>query len=178
MIDNFENNHRLIHSEGDRLWVYTNLNAPRYRVVETTIDNPSPETWQDVVPESEHVLNSASTAGGYLFLNYLEDAKSAVSQATLYGEHIRDIELPTIGTARGFGGEEDDEELFYTFNSFTYPTSIFRYDIESGSSELFKQPEVAFDPDRAREVVESLASEDEAVRSMLRRRRPWTCASN
>jgi len=148
VIDNFDNNHRLIHSEGDRLWIYTNLNAPRYRVVQTTIDNPSPENWQDVVPEAENVLSSASTAGGYLFLNYLEDAKSSVKQATLEGEHVRNIELPTIGTARGFGGEKEDEELFYTFNSFTYPTSVFRYDIESGSSELFKQPDVAFDPDR------------------------------
>ncbi len=148
LIDNFENNHQVIHSEGNRLLIYTNLNAPNYRVVETTIEDPVPSNWEVLIPESENVLNSASTAGGYLFLNYLEDAKSAIQQVTLTGEYVRDVELPTLGSAGGFSGEADDKELFYTFNSFTYPTTVFRYDIESGESELFKQPEVAFDPDR------------------------------
>lgn len=147
LVNNFENNHQVIHSDGDRLLIYTNLGAPNYRIVEATIDNPSPDNWKDLVPESEHVLNSASTAGGYLFLNYLEDAKSAVKQVTLKGELVRNIELPTLGTARGFSGEAEDQELFYTFNSFTYPTTVFRYDIETGTSELFEQPDVAFDPD-------------------------------
>lgn len=147
IVDNFDNNHQVIHSEGDRLLIYTNLDAPNYRVVETTVDNPVPSNWENVVPESDQVLNSASTAGGYLFLNYLEDAKSAVKQATLEGEHVRDVELPTIGSAQGFGGKSDQEELFYTFTSFTYPSTVFRYDIESGSSELLKQPDVPFNPD-------------------------------
>ncbi|NIT60878.1 MAG: prolyl oligopeptidase family serine peptidase [Aliifodinibius sp.] len=147
VVDNFENNHQVIHSEGNRLFIYTNLNAPNYRIVETTINNPTPENWENVVSESDHVLNSASTAGGYLFLNYLEDAKSAVKQANLEGEIIRNVELPSIGSARGFSGKADREELFYTFTSFTYPATIFRYDIESGKSEMFKQPEVSFNPD-------------------------------
>jgi len=147
VIDNFDNNHQVIHSEGDRLLIYTNLDAPNYRIVETTINNPTPDNWENVVLESDQVLNSASTAGGYLFLNYLEDAKSAVKQATLEGEHLRDIELPMIGSARGFSAQSDQEELFYTFTSFTYPSTVFRYDIESGKSEMFKQPEVSFNPD-------------------------------
>ena len=97
MVDNFDNNHQVIHSDGDRLFIYTNLDAPNYRIVETTIDNPSPSNWEDLVPESDHVLNGASTAGGYLFLNYLEDAKSAIQQRALDGEVVRDIELPTTG---------------------------------------------------------------------------------
>ncbi|WP_138431445.1 prolyl oligopeptidase family serine peptidase [Fodinibius saliphilus] len=147
-VDNFENNHSVLHSEGDRLLIYTNLNAQNYRIAETTIDKPNPESWDTLISESEHVLNSASTAGGYLFLNYLEDAKSKVKQLTLDGEHVRDIDLPAIGSARGFGGESEDTELYYTFTSFTYPSTVFRYDIESGTSELYEQPDVAFHPDQ------------------------------
>lgn len=147
IVDDFDNNHQIIHSNGDRLLIYTNLDAPNYRIVEANINNPKPKNWVNVVPESDHVLNSASTAGGYLFLNYLEDAKSAVKQTTLGGDHIRDVELPTIGSAGGFSGKSDQEELFYTFTSFTYPSTVFRYDIASGKSELFKQPEVPFNPD-------------------------------
>lgn len=147
-IDNFENNHSVLHSEGDRLLIYTNLDAQNYRIAETTIDNPNPESWVTLISESEHVLNSASSAGGYLFLNYLEDAKSKVEQLTLEGEHVRYIDLPAIGSARGFGGESDDSELYYTFTSFTYPSTVFRYDIESGASELYERPEVAFNPDQ------------------------------
>lgn len=148
VVDNFENNHQVIHNIGDRLLIYTNLDAPNYRVVETTIDSPAPGNWKNLVPESEHVLRSASTAGGYLFLNYLLDARSAIQQMTMDGKSVRDVELPTMGSAGGFNGEAGDEELFYTFTSFTYPTSVFRYDIESGTSEMYEQPEVAFDPDR------------------------------
>lgn len=146
IIDDFENNHQVIHSEGNHLFIYTNLNAPNYRVVETTIDNPTPDNWEDVIPESDNVLSSASTAGGYLFLNYLKDAKSMVRQVTMDGKPVRDVKLPAIGSAGGFGGESDDKELFYTFTSFTYPSSVFRYDIESGKSEMYEQPKVSFDP--------------------------------
>ncbi|TYP92194.1 prolyl oligopeptidase [Fodinibius salinus] len=148
LVDNFENNHSIIHSEGNRLLIYTNLGAENYRIAETTIDNPKPKDWETLIPQKEHVLNSASSAGGYLFLNYLEDAKSKVQQFTLEGKHVRDIDLPAIGSAGGFGGESEDTELYYTFTSFTYPSTVFRYDIESGTSELYEQPDVAFDPDQ------------------------------
>ena len=148
IIDDMENNHRVIHSSGNRLLIYTNRGASNYRVVETTIDDPAPSNWEDLVPEAKQTLTGASTAGGYLFLNYLEDAKSSIKQMTLSGEKVRDIQLPTIGTAGGFSGQKEDEELFYTFTSFTYPTSVFRYEIESGASTLYERPEVAFDPDK------------------------------
>ncbi|MDX1636744.1 MAG: prolyl oligopeptidase family serine peptidase [Balneolaceae bacterium] len=147
LVDNFENDHQVIHADEERLLIYTNLDAPNYRVVETTLDNPAPQNWNDVIPESEHVLNSASAAGGYLFLNYLEDAKSAVTQATPDGEIVREVELPAIGSASGFSGKSGDEQLFYTFNSFTHPTTVYRYDIDEGTSSLFERPEVAFNPD-------------------------------
>ncbi|HLR26018.1 MAG TPA: prolyl oligopeptidase family serine peptidase, partial [Fodinibius sp.] len=146
IVDDMENDHSLIHSYGNRLLIYTNRNAPDYRVIETTIENPTPDHWSDLIAEKEQTLTGASTAGGYLFLNYLKDAKSTVKQLTLEGKFVRDIELPAIGSAGGFSAKKDDDELFYTFTSYTYPTSIFRYDIESGTSTLYEQPEVAFDP--------------------------------
>src|SRR5699024_7362720 len=146
IVDDMENDHSLIHSYGNRLLIYTNRNAPDYRVIETTIQNPTPDHWTDLIAEKEQTLTGASTARGYLFLNYLKDAKSTVKQLTLEGKFVRDIELPAIGSAGGFSAKKDDDELFYTFTSYTYPTSIFRYDIESGTSTLYEQPEVAFDP--------------------------------
>jgi prolyl oligopeptidase len=146
IVGNFENDHSVIGNEDGRILVYTNLNAPNYRVVEFDIDNPGVENWTDVIPESENVL-SASTAGGNIFATYLIDAKTAVSQYDMKGEMIREIELPGIGTAVGFGGEPEDTELYYTFTSFTYPTTIFSYNIASGVSTLYEQPDIDFNPD-------------------------------
>src|SRR5699024_9617406 len=148
IIDDMENNHSIIHSDGDRLLIYTNRHAPDYRIVEATIGEPAPENWSDLIAEKEQTLTGASTAGGYLFLNYLKDAKSSIKQVTLKGEAVRNIKLPAIGSAGGFNAKKDEDELFYTFTSYTYPTSIFRYDIESGTSTLYEQPEVAFDPEQ------------------------------
>ncbi len=148
VVDNQENDHQVINSNGNELMIYTNLDAPNYRVVKTNISNPGPENWEDLIPESNQTLNGASTAGGYLFLNYLKDAKASIKQMTMQGDSVRSVELPAVGSADGFGGESDDKELFYTFTSFTYPSTVFRYDIESGESTLFEEPEVAFNPDR------------------------------
>jgi prolyl oligopeptidase len=146
VIDHFDNDHNVIESKGDKLLVYTNLNAPNYRVVEVDPTNPAPESWKDIIPESENVL-TAGTAGGYIFGSYLEDAKTAVKQFDYDGKLIREVELPGIGTAYGFGGNKEDKEIYYTFTSFTYPPTIFKYDIESGESELYEQPEIDFNPD-------------------------------
>ncbi len=146
IVGNFDNEYRVIGNEGGQLLVFTNLDAPNNRVVRLDLAAPQPENWVDVIPETENVL-SASTAGGYIFASYLEDAKTAVKQYTLEGELVRDVELPAIGTAGGFGGDPDDETLYYTFTSFTYPSTIFSYDIESGESELYRKPDIDFNPD-------------------------------
>lgn len=136
----------VLHSEGDRILLQTNFDAPNRRVVETTISDPTTSTWKDVIPETENVL-SASTGGGYLFTNYLVDAKTEIKQYTTKGELVRDVELPSIGTVFGFGGDQNEDFIYYTFTSFTYPSSIYKYDIPSGNSELYKQPDIDFNPD-------------------------------
>ncbi len=131
---------------GDRILLETNLNAPNKRVVETTFKNPVTSTWKDLIPQSKNVLN-ANMGGGYIFANYLEDAKTAVKQYDLKGQLVRDIVLPSIGTASGFGAKKDDTYLYFTFTSFTYPTSIYKFDIASGESELYERSKVDFDPE-------------------------------
>jgi len=143
IVTGFDNEHSVIDNEGERILIYTNLNAPNNRVVETNASNPLPETWKDVIPENENVL-STSTAGGKIFARYLVDAKSEIKQFDRQGNLERKIELPGLGTARGFGGDEEDTELYYTFTSFTFPSSIFKYDIASGESEMYWQPEIDF----------------------------------
>lgn len=145
IVNNFDNNHGIITNEGSRLLIQTNLNAPNKRVVQVDFSNPTPENWKDVIPETENVLN-ASHGGGGLFANYTIDVKTAVKQYDMNGKFIRDIELPGIGSAGGFGARRDEKELYYSFTSFTYPTTIFKYDIASGKSTLYYQPKVDFKP--------------------------------
>ncbi|MDX2304730.1 MAG: prolyl oligopeptidase family serine peptidase [Microscillaceae bacterium] len=146
IVDNFENEHNLLDNDGDRLLIQTSLNAPNNRLIETTIANPKPETWKDLIPESKNVLSSG-IAGGKIFAEYLIDSKSVVKQYDLKGKLEREIRLPGLGSVAGFGGKKEDEELFYTFTSFTYPPTIFKYNIANGESSLYKKPEVDFNPE-------------------------------
>ena len=147
IVQNFENNHSVVYSEGNTLYILTNLNAPNQRLVEIDASQPTPENWKDVLPEKDYVLRGVSFAGGKLFANYLRDASTHIEQYNLQGSFEREVELPTIGTAGGFDGEADQETLFYAFTSFTYPTTIFAYDVASGTSSVFKQPELDINPE-------------------------------
>lgn len=144
--EDMETEEYVLHTERNRVIIVTNNNAPNKKIVETTIENPSTLTWTDLIPETENVL-SASTGGGYIFTNYLIDAKTAIKQYDLQGKLVRDVELPDIGTVYGFGSKMDESELYYTFTSFTFPSTIFKYDIESGASVLYEKPQIDFNPD-------------------------------
>ncbi len=126
--------------------VHTNADAPNFRVVAIDPANPAKENWQTVIPEKPEVLSGAGTAGGYLFTNYLKDANTKIYQHTLDGAPVREIELPALGSAGGFGGKRDEKVMFYTFTSFTYPPTIYKFDPAAGASEVFRKPEVKFDP--------------------------------
>lgn len=146
IITGFDNDHYIVDNDGDDLIIHTNLDAPNNRIVRVNYQNPTPENWEDMIAETENVM-SASTAGGNVFTSYLIDAKTAIKQYDYQGNLIRDVELPDIGTAGGFGGAREDEELFYTFTSFTTPSSVYRYNIASGESDLHSRPELDFDPE-------------------------------
>lgn len=144
--DNFVNTHSVVDTKGDYLYIYTNLNAPNYRLIRASIHKPAQEHWEDVIPENKHVL-SVSSGGGYLFANYLVDVQTQVHQFDYQGNHIREISLPSIGTAGGFSAAREDSILYYTFTSFTYPATIFQFDIPRGTSEMYWSPNIDFDPE-------------------------------
>jgi prolyl oligopeptidase len=147
LIKGFSNDSGVIDNVGDKFLVYTNVDALNFRVVLIDPQNPAKENWQTVVSEKPEVLSGANTAGGYLFCNYLKDANSRIYQLDLDGNPVREIELPALGTAGGFGGKRDEKVLFYTFSSFTYPPTIYKYDPASGTSAVFRRAEVKFTPE-------------------------------
>lgn len=147
IIDDFNNDHNVVTTKGEKLVVYTNYNAPNYRVVVIDPSNPAPENWVELIPETDNVLQGASTGGGKLFLTYLKDASSRVYVHNLEGERLHEVELPTLGTAGGFGTKADRTELFYSFTSYTYPSTIYHYDIETNTSKVFRTSQVKFSPE-------------------------------
>lgn len=142
-----EHDFGFIGNDGPVLYFATDFEAPRERVIGIDLRRPVREHWREVIPESDHTLQSASLVGNLFAVTYLEDAKTRVRLFSLEGEPVRDVELPGIGSAFGFGGRRSDTETFYTFTSFATPPSIFRYDLVSGESTLFHRAEVDFDPD-------------------------------
>src|SRR5690606_27515762 len=108
--------------------------------------NPLPENWKDFLPETENVL-SPSKGGGSIFAHYMVDAVSKVMQYDYEGKRIREIELPGVGSAAGFGSKKEEKELYYSFTNYITPGSIYKYDIASGNSELFIKPEIDFNPE-------------------------------
>lgn len=144
LFSGFEYDYGIIHCEGDRALVYTNNGALNYRIVEVNLKDRSP-VMKDFIPETKNILQGARTSGKYLVAFYLEDATSSVYQYGMDGKLVRKVELPGIGTVGGFGGKEEDSETFYTLTSFTSPATIYRYTLEDGKSELFREPELNFD---------------------------------
>jgi prolyl oligopeptidase len=143
----FKNKSSVIDHHNGRFLVITDIDAPNYRLVSIAPDKTDKSSWKEVIPESEHLLERVSTGGGKLFLNYLEKACNKLYVAEMDGTNRTSIELPGAGSSGGIGGEKDEEVLFYSYTSFNYPTSIFKYDVKTGKSTLFYQPEVSFKPE-------------------------------
>ncbi|WP_178991555.1 prolyl oligopeptidase family serine peptidase [Winogradskyella schleiferi] len=136
----------VLENEGTKLFLVTNLNAPNKKIVTVDASDPSPENWVDFIPETENVL-SPSTGGGYFFANYMVDAVSKVLQYDYNGNLVREVELPGVGSAGGFGAKKEEKELYYSFTNYVTPGSIYKYDIEKGTSELYRKPSIDFNPE-------------------------------
>lgn len=145
VVDNFDNNHSVVHVEDDMLYILTDLDAPNSRLVKVAAADPRPENWEDVIPEREQPL-SVQTGGGYFFASYLKDALSYIEQVNLQGEVVRVVDLPGQGTASGLGGKWEDEVLYYNFVSYITPGTIYAYDVKTGESSVYKESGVQFDP--------------------------------
>ncbi len=147
LIKGFTTEPDVIDNYSSRLLVRTNDGAPNYKVVLIDPKNPGKENWKTIIPEKEEALQGVGTAGGYMFASYLKDASTKVYQYSYNGDLVREIKLPGIGSAGGFGGEKEDKEFFYTFSSFSTPPSIYRYNIATGESVLFRKTEVKIKTD-------------------------------
>jgi prolyl oligopeptidase len=143
IVDNFKSDNNIIDNEGGKLFIETDLNAPNKRIVTVDISNPKPENWKNLIPETENVL-SPSTGGGYIFANYMKDAVSVVKQYDYSGKLVREIELPGIGTAGGFGGKKKEKTLYYSFTNYITPGSIYSFEPKSGKSAVYQKPKVDF----------------------------------
>jgi prolyl oligopeptidase len=144
LIPGFKSESSVIDNIGDKLLVRTNTDAPNNKVVLIDPKNPDSKNWKLIIAEQKEVLQSVGKAGGFLFCSYLKDASTKVYQYTYEGKLVREIQLPGIGSAGGFGGKKDDKEFFYTFSSYNTPPSIYRFNIESGASTLFRKTETKF----------------------------------
>jgi prolyl oligopeptidase len=144
--DNFDNNHNIIHTENNTLYILTDLNAPNMRLVKVEFNTPNPKNWVDVIPETKMPL-SVSTGAGKFFVSYLKDACSQLLQYDINGKLEREINLPGKGTASGLGGKWDEQELYYSFTSYIYPPTTFKFNVKSGQSDIYKKSGVKFNPD-------------------------------
>lgn len=144
VLTDYEGEHGIVDNIDDRLLMVTDRNASRNRLVLLDPAAPEEDNWKDIIPEGDHVLRSVILAGGKLIASYMHDVASRAYLFDLDGKKLRQIELPTVGSARGFRGQKDDKEVFFSFSSFAYPPTIFRYDVDSGAIEKFRQSEVKF----------------------------------
>lgn len=147
LINQFEADYSFIDNDDSVFYFRTDLNAPRGRVIAIDTKNPAPENWQEIIPQSAETLESVGILNNQFVADYLKDAHSQIKIFDLKGAFIREVELPGLGSAGGFGGKRYDTETFYSFTSFTIPGTIYRYDMVTGKSELFRQPVVDFNPD-------------------------------
>ena len=152
IVDNFNSDNNIIENEGGKLFIETDLNAPNKRIVSVDVSNPKPDpsdseqakqNWNDVIPETENVL-TISTGGGYFFANYMKDAVSVVKQYDYSGKLVREITLPGIGTASGFGSKKEEKILYYSFTNYITPPSIYSFEPKLGKSAVYQKPKVDF----------------------------------
>lgn len=147
LISEFAASFSVIDNDGDTFWLRTDLNAPRGRVIAIDLNNPDQANWQEIIPEAPETLESTGLLNNQFVADYLKDARSQIRIYALDGTLLREVELPGIGSVGGFSGKRYDTETFYTFTSFTTPTTIYRYDMTTGERQLFRQPQVDFNPE-------------------------------
>ncbi len=137
LFDQWDGLYEVLANRAEQFYVYTTKDAPLGRVVAVDITRPQPARWHEIIPETEETLESASFIGGTIATLYIKDAKSEARIYDLNGALIREVELPGVGTAEGFQGDPENGETFYSFDTFTAPPAVYRYDVTTGKNELF-----------------------------------------
>ncbi|MBN4072524.1 S9 family peptidase [Crocinitomix catalasitica] len=147
ILDHFETTTYVLDNDGSKLYLSTNLKAPNNKVVTVDASDAGSKNWKDFIPETKEVLSS-STGAGYIFADYLKDAITYILQYDYDGKLIREIELPGLGTASGFGGKREAKELYFSFSNYHTPSSTFLFDPVSGEYKTYWKPKIAFDSDK------------------------------
>jgi len=148
LLDDFDAQYDFIGNDGPVFWFFTDLSAPRGRVIAIDTRQPEREHWREVIAEAPETLVGVSVVGDTFIARYLKDAHSLVRLFDLAGRPLGEVELPGLGSVGGFGGKRSDRETFYSFSSFSTPGTIYRYDLTTRRSTVFRKPKVDFDPDR------------------------------
>lgn len=145
LVENLKNNWNFIGNDGSIFYFHTDKDAPLGKIAKVDVLSPG-RVWNDVIPESPDTLNGVQFVNNQFVLNYLHDAYTKIKIYETNGKFVRDVELPGIGTAGGFGGKRSYTETFYSYSSFNAPPTIYRYDLKTAKSTLFRQAKVKFDP--------------------------------
>jgi prolyl oligopeptidase len=145
LLDDFDATYEFLGNDGALFYFRTNQDAPRYRVIGIDVHSPARSSWKEILPESDDVLESVSLVNEKFVALFLEDAHSRVAVFGKDGAHLKDIDLPTLGSVSSLSGERKDEEMFFAFQSFVYPTTIYRYDFKKSEFSVFRSPEIRFD---------------------------------
>lgn len=145
LLNDFDADYTFIDNDGPVFFFKSDLDAPRYRVIAIDTTQPDRKNWRTLIAQGADKLEGVSLVGGQFICEYLHDARSLVQARDIEGKLLHEIELPGIGTAGGFGGKRGDKETFYSFSSFTSPGVIYRYDIASGKSSVYRKPKIDFD---------------------------------
>jgi len=147
LLPDFDAEYELAGNDGPRFHFKTDQNAPQNRLIAIDIENPDPDQWQELIPECEDKLEFVDYVGGHFICTYLHHAAHQVRLFKTDGTPDGDLELPGLGMVIGFGGRSDDTETFYKYSSFTTPGTVYRFDVESRQTSVFREPEVDFDPE-------------------------------
>ena len=144
IVGDYNSNTSLLDNKGTKLFLVTDFNAPNKKIVTVDVVEPSQKNWKDFIPEDKFVL-SPSKCGGYFFTHYMVDAISKVFQYDYSGKLIREVKLPGIGRASGFGGKNNQNELYFNFSNYYTPSTSYKYDVKSGTYQEYWKPSIDFD---------------------------------
>jgi prolyl oligopeptidase len=147
LAEGFEYDYGVVDNAGDKLIILTNYKAPKKQLVLMDPANPAPDKWKVLIPEAENVLDNVTLAGDKLIAEYMQSAHSRALVYDLEGKFLYEISLPGIGTLAGFSGKKGDSIAFYGYTSFTFPTTVYKYNVMKNQSSLYTKPDIAFNPD-------------------------------
>ena len=160
LIDNFEHEYSFVGNDSQVLYFKTNVDALNRRVIAIDLKKPARENWTQVIAETDNAMDGVGIVGNMFVCSYLKDAKTQIKLHSMDGTFVREVEFPGIGTAAGFDGRRKDTETFDSFSGFAVPTTIYKYNMITGESQLYRKSQVKFNPDEYETSQVFYASKD------------------